>query len=178
MEIDSLPTEIDEIERRILQLEIERQALRKESDAHSQERLSQIEKELSTLREQSNGLKAHWQTEKDAIARIRKQKEEIERLKADEQRYERAGDLSRVAEIRYGKLSAAEKELKAAQDKPCGLAKRSSDAEGGSWRGRNRQNRQQVDGYPGGPIAGRRSPKAGPHGRAAAAARGGPGCSA
>ncbi|HVB58713.1 MAG TPA: ATP-dependent chaperone ClpB [Candidatus Acidoferrales bacterium] len=117
MEIDSLPTEIDEIERRILQLEIERQALRKETDPHSRERMTQIEKELSTLREQSNGLKAHWQTEKDAIGRIRKQKEEIERLKSEEQRFERSGDLSRVAEIRYGMLSAAEKELKAAQDK-------------------------------------------------------------
>src|SRR5579863_3736098 len=117
MEIDALTTEIDEIERRILQLEIERQALKKESDAHSKERVKQIEKELSTMREQSNTLKAHWQTEKDAIGRIRKQKEEIERLKGEEQRYERAGDLSRVAEIRYGKLSAAEKELKAAQDK-------------------------------------------------------------
>ena len=116
MEIDSLPTEIDEIERRIMQLEIERQALRKESDAHSKERTAQLEKELGTLREQSNGLKAHWQTEKDAIGRIRKQKEEIERLKGDEQRFERSGDLSRVAEIRYGKLSAAEKELKGAQD--------------------------------------------------------------
>ncbi len=117
MEIDSLPTEIDEIERRILQLEIEHQALHKETDPHSRERLAQIDKELSTLREQSNGLKAHWQTEKDAIGRIRKQKEEIERLKSEEQRFERSGDLSRVAEIRYGKLSAAEKELKAAQDK-------------------------------------------------------------
>jgi ATP-dependent Clp protease ATP-binding subunit ClpB len=117
MEIDSLPAEIDDIERRIMQLEIERQALKKESDAHSKERVKQIEKELSTMREQSNTLKARWQTEKDAIGRIRKQKEEIERLKAEEQRYERAGDLSRVAEIRYGKLSAAEKELKAAQDK-------------------------------------------------------------
>jgi ATP-dependent Clp protease ATP-binding subunit ClpB len=117
MEIDSLPTEIDEIERRIMQLEIERQALRKESDAHSRERLTQIEKELSSLREQSNGLKGRWQTEKDAIMRIRKIKEDIERLKAEEQRYERAGDLSRVAEIRYGKLSAAEKDLKTAQDK-------------------------------------------------------------
>jgi len=116
MEIDSLPTEIDEIERRIMQLEIERQALRKESDAHSRDRLKQIEKELGSLREQSNALKAHWQTEKEAIGRIRKQKEEIDHLKTDEQRYERAGDLSRVAEIRYGKLSAAEKELKAAQD--------------------------------------------------------------
>src|SRR5579863_6245137 len=116
MEIDALTTEIDLIERRIMQLEIERQALRKESDAHSKERLSQIEKELGTLREQSNALKAHWQTEKEAIGRIRKRKEEIDRLKTEEQRYERAGDLSRVAEIRYGKLSAAEKELQAAQD--------------------------------------------------------------
>ena len=117
MEIDSLPAEIDVIERRIMQLEIERQALKKESDAHSKDRVKQIEKELGTMREQSNTLKAHWQTEKDAIGRIRKQKEEIERLKAEEQRYERAGDLSRVAEIRYGKLSAAEKELQAAQAK-------------------------------------------------------------
>ncbi|HXW62533.1 MAG TPA: ATP-dependent chaperone ClpB [Candidatus Acidoferrales bacterium] len=117
MEIDSLPAEIDEIERRIMQLEIERQALRKESDSHSKQRLAEIERELSEWREQSSSLKARWQTEKDAIARIRKQKEEIERLKAEEQRYERAGDLSRVAEIRYGKLSAAEKELKSAQDR-------------------------------------------------------------
>jgi len=123
MEIDSLPTEIDEIERRIMQLEIEKQALRKESDQHSRDRLSQLDKELSTLREQSNALKAHWQTEKDAIQRIRKQKEEIERLKGEEQRYERSGDLSRVAEIRYGKLSAAEKELKAAQDRLAELQK-------------------------------------------------------
>ena len=116
MEIDSLPAEIDEIERRILQFEIERQALRKETDEHSRARLSQIEKELGALREQSNGLKAHWQTEKDAIGRIRKQKEAIEQLKAEEQRQERAGELSRVAEIRYGKLAAAEKELKSAQE--------------------------------------------------------------
>ncbi|MGB9243414.1 MAG: ATP-dependent chaperone ClpB [Candidatus Acidiferrales bacterium] len=117
MEIDSLPSEIDEIERRIMQLEIERQALKKESDAHSRERLGQIEKELSGLREQSNTLKAHWQTEKDAIGKIRKIKEQIDQLKTEEQRYERAGDLARVAEIRYGKLSAAEKELKTAQDR-------------------------------------------------------------
>ena len=123
MEIDSLPAEIDVIERRILQLEIERQALKKETDAHSRERLGQIEKELSTLREQSNGLKARWQTEKEAIGRIRKLKEQIEALKTEEQRYERAGDLSRVAEIRYGKLAAAEKELKVAQDRLAELQK-------------------------------------------------------
>ncbi len=85
--------------------------------------LKQIEKELSTLREQSNALKAHWQTEKDAIGKIRSRKEEIDRLKTEEQRFERAGDLSNVAEIRYGKLSAAEKELKAAQDRLAVLQK-------------------------------------------------------
>jgi ATP-dependent Clp protease ATP-binding subunit ClpB len=123
MEIDSLPTEIDEIERRIMQLEIERQALRKETDVHSRDRLTELEKELATLREQSDGLKAHWQTEKQAIERIRKLKEQMESLKAEEQRFERAGDLSRVAEIRYGKLSAIEKELKAAHDKLAELQK-------------------------------------------------------
>jgi ATP-dependent Clp protease ATP-binding subunit ClpB len=123
MEIDSLPAEIDVIERRIMQLEIERQALRKESDPHSRERLAQIDKELSTLREQSNGMKARWQTEKDAIGRIRKLKEEIDALKTEEQQYERSGDLSRVAEIRYGKLAAAEKELKVAQDRLADLQK-------------------------------------------------------
>jgi ATP-dependent Clp protease ATP-binding subunit ClpB len=115
MEIDSLPTEIDGIERRILQLEIERQALRKESDAHSRKRLAEIEEELSGLREQSNRLKAQWQIEKDAIGRIRKLNEQIEQLKAEEQRQERAGDLARVAEIRYGKLAAVERELEQAQ---------------------------------------------------------------
>ncbi|MBZ5501901.1 MAG: ATP-dependent chaperone ClpB [Acidobacteriia bacterium] len=123
MEIDSLPADIDQVERRILQLEIERQALRKETDEHSRERLSQIEKELGGLREQTNGLKARWQTEKEAIGRIRKQKESIEQLKAEEQRQERAGDLSRVAEIRYGKLAAAEKELKSAQERLAELQK-------------------------------------------------------
>ncbi len=116
MEIDSLPQEIDVIERRVMQLEIERQALRKESDEHSRARLKEIERELSTLREQSNALKARWQTEKEAIGRIRKLKEQIEQLKVEEQKAERAGDLSRVAEIRYGKLATAEKEVKAAQE--------------------------------------------------------------
>ena len=123
MEIDSLPTEIDAIERRLMQLEIERQALRKESDNHSRERLGQIEKELSALREQSDALKARWQGEKEAIGRIRKIKEQIEQLKGEEQRCERAGDLSRVAEIRYGKMAAAEKDLKAAQRRLADLQK-------------------------------------------------------
>ncbi len=123
MEIDSLPTEIDDLERRIMQIEIERQALVKESDKPSRERVKQIEKELSTLREQSNALKAHWQTEKTAIGRIRTLKEEIDRLKTEEQKFERAGDLSKVAEIRYGKLAAAEKEVKVAEDRLAELQK-------------------------------------------------------
>ena len=115
MQLDSLPLEIDEIERRILQLEIERQALLKESDAHSRERLAQLDQQLAELREQSNASKARWQVEKEAIAKIRKQKEQIEALKAEEQRYERSGELARVAEIRYGKLSQAEREFEEAQ---------------------------------------------------------------
>ncbi|HYL61196.1 MAG TPA: ATP-dependent chaperone ClpB [Candidatus Methylomirabilis sp.] len=115
MQIDSLPVEIDEIERRILQLEIERQSLLKENDAHSKERRSQIEKELARLKEDSSGRKARWQAEKEAIGRIRKLKEQIEQLKAEEQRFERAGELAKVAEIRYGKIAAAERELKQAE---------------------------------------------------------------
>ena len=115
MQMDSLPVEIDEIERRIMQLEIERQALLKETDAHSRARLGQIESELAELREQSNARKARWQVEKDAIAAIRKLKAGIEELKAEELRSERSGDLARVAEIRYGKLVAAERELDQAQ---------------------------------------------------------------
>jgi len=115
MQMDSLPIEIDEVERRILHLEIERQALLRESDAHSRERLKQLEGELAALREESNARKAQWQVEKDAVAKIRKMKEQIEQLKSEEQRLERAGDLARVAEIRYGKLGTAERELAAAQ---------------------------------------------------------------
>ncbi|PYT95687.1 MAG: ATP-dependent chaperone ClpB [Acidobacteria bacterium] len=117
MQIDSMPVEIDEIERRILQLEIERQALLKESDAHSKERRAQIEKELAKLKEESNAKKARWEAEKEAIGKIRKLKEQIEQLKAEEQRNERAGELAKVAEIRYGKIAAAERELQQAQQK-------------------------------------------------------------
>ena len=117
MQIDSLPVEIDEIERRILQLEIERQSLLKETDAHSKERRNQIDKELAKLKEDSSGRKARWQAEKNAIGKIRKLKEQIEQLKAEEQKFERAGELAKVAEIRYGKIAAAEQELKKAEER-------------------------------------------------------------
>jgi ATP-dependent Clp protease ATP-binding subunit ClpB len=117
MQIDSLPVEIDEIERRIMQLEIERQSLLKEKDAHSKERRKQIEKELAALKEDSSGRKARWQAEKEAIGKIHKLKEQIEQLKAEEQKYERAGELAKVAEIRYGKIAAAERDLKQAEER-------------------------------------------------------------
>ncbi|HXJ04245.1 MAG TPA: ATP-dependent chaperone ClpB [Candidatus Acidoferrum sp.] len=117
MQIDSLPVEIDEIERRILQLEIERQSLLKEKDAHSKVRRSQIEKELAKLKEDSIARKARWQAEKDALGKIRKLKEQIDYLKTEEQKYERAGDLAKVAEIRYGKIAATEQELKKAEER-------------------------------------------------------------
>jgi ATP-dependent Clp protease ATP-binding subunit ClpB len=117
MQIDSLPTEIDEIERRIMQLEIERQALLKETDAHSIERRGHIEKELAKLREDSSARKARWEAEKLAIGKIRKLKEQIESLKAEAERYERTGDLAKVAEIRYGKLTQAEREAQQAQER-------------------------------------------------------------
>ena len=123
MQIDSLPTEIDEIERRIMQLEIERQALLKETDAHSVERRAQIEKELAKLREDSSGRKARWQAEKEAISKIRKLKEQVEQLKAEADRYERAGDLAKVAEIRYGKIAQTEAEAQKAQERFATLQK-------------------------------------------------------
>ena len=125
MQIDSLPVEIDEIERRIMQLEIERQALLKETDAHSKERREQIEKELASLKEESSAQKARWQGEKAAIGKIRKLKEQIEQLKADADRYERSGELAKVAEIRYGKIAAAEREQTQAQEAFAAMQKQS-----------------------------------------------------
>jgi ATP-dependent Clp protease ATP-binding subunit ClpB len=114
IEIDSMPSEIDHIERRVTQLEIERQALRKEDDSASVERRKVIEQELSGLREKSDALKLRWKSEKETITRIRQLKSQIEQAKTDEQLATRDGDLNKAAEIRYGKLVALEKHLAAA----------------------------------------------------------------
>ncbi len=111
IQIDSLPTEIDQYERRATQLEIERQALKKEDDRNSRERLSIIDRELAEIREKSDALKANWKREKELIARARQLKEKIEQLKLEEQAEERKGNLQRVAEIRYSLLKQAEDEL-------------------------------------------------------------------
>ena len=111
IQIDSMPTEIDQLERKATQLEIEKQALKKESDPNSKERLALIDKELAEIREQSNALKANWKKEKDLIARTRELKEKIEKLKIEEQAEERKGNLQRVAEIRYSLIRSADTEL-------------------------------------------------------------------
>ncbi|MBN1500643.1 MAG: ATP-dependent chaperone ClpB [Spirochaetes bacterium] len=115
MEIDSMPTEIDDIERKIRQLAIEQQAVKREKDAVSIEHLARIEDDLANLNEIKNSLVAQWTTEKEIIAGIRRAKEEIDALRVDEQRAEREGNLSRVAEIRYGKITELENFIKVQQ---------------------------------------------------------------
>jgi ATP-dependent Clp protease ATP-binding subunit ClpB len=111
VQIDSMPEEIDELERKILQLEIEKQALKKEKDKSSKDRLDKINQDLAELKEKRDGLRAHWQLEKDLIDAIKKLKERMDGLKAEEQTAERRGDLEKVAEIRYGRMLQAQKEL-------------------------------------------------------------------
>ncbi|MGC2557635.1 MAG: ATP-dependent chaperone ClpB, partial [Terriglobales bacterium] len=116
IQIDSMPTEIDQLERRATQLEIEKQALKKEDDRSSRERLSLVEKELAEIREKSNALKAKWKLEKDVIAKARALKEKLEQLKLEEQAEERKGNLERVAQIRYGLIRQTEEDLKKITD--------------------------------------------------------------
>jgi ATP-dependent Clp protease ATP-binding subunit ClpB len=123
IEIDSLPGEIDEIERRIRQEEIEKEALKKESDPASVERLDKIERSLADLREQVAAKKARWQQEKDAIARIRAIKEQIEQTKIAEAQAERQGDLAKAAELRYGTLLNLQKDLEVENQKLAELQK-------------------------------------------------------
>src|SRR5271167_821015 len=108
IQIDSMPTEIDQLQRRTTNLEIERQALKKESDPNSKERLAIVERELAEIREQTNALKARWQEEKQSIAEIRKLKERIERLKLEEQEATRKGDYDRAGQIKFGELPKLE----------------------------------------------------------------------
>ena len=112
IEIDSLPTEIDVLERRIVQLEIERQALSKETDRSAVEHRAEIEAELADLRERSGGMKARWQAEKDAIARIQELRARVDELRVEAERATRTGDLNRAAAIQYGELPATEGEIR------------------------------------------------------------------
>jgi ATP-dependent Clp protease ATP-binding subunit ClpB len=112
-EIDSLPSELDEILRRVMQLEIEREALKKETDVASQERLAKLEQELADLKAQADELKGQWQAEKDSVQRLRGIREQIEQTKIEIEQAERQYDLNRAAELRYGRLAGLERELQA-----------------------------------------------------------------
>lgn len=117
IELDSMPCEIDTIDRKIIQLEIERQSLKKETDKTAKERQGKIEKELAELKSSMDQMKLHWSAEKDIIKKIQQVKSRIEALKTEEASAQREGDLAKAAEIRYGKLVALDRELQEDQIK-------------------------------------------------------------
>jgi len=112
MEIDSMPAELDELERRIMQLEIEREALRKEKDAASRERLDRLDRELADLKEERGRLAAHWQQEKEVIQRVRALKQEHEGLRQQIEQAQRTGDYQKASELQYGRMPQLEKQIK------------------------------------------------------------------
>jgi ATP-dependent Clp protease ATP-binding subunit ClpB len=116
-EIDSMPAELDEILRRTMQLEIEREALKKESDPASKERLARIERELADLKTESSALQAQWKTEKESVQRVRSLREQLEQVKVEIGQAERAYDLNKAAELKYGKLIELERQLKAEEER-------------------------------------------------------------
>ena len=124
IEIDSMPEELDVLERKVKQLEIEREALKREKDDASAKRLEELQDELSELNSERAKLRTHWDAEKEKIQKIRKMKSEMENLKLDAEKYEREGDLGKVAEIRYGRIVNLEKQLKEETER---LAKAQSD---------------------------------------------------
>jgi ATP-dependent Clp protease ATP-binding subunit ClpB len=117
IEIDSLPQDIDQLEREIIQLEIERQALQREEDDKSKGRLKEIETRIADLKETSSGMKAKWQSEKEAIEHMRSAKAELEQLRLQLDQARNAGDLGRASEIQYGRIPELEQKLKAEQEK-------------------------------------------------------------
>jgi ATP-dependent Clp protease ATP-binding subunit ClpB len=117
MEIDSMPAELDEINRRIMQLEIEREALRKEKDRASVERLGKLEKELANLKEERSGLTAHWQQEKETIQVQRKLKEDLEQVRLEIERAQRAGEYGKASELQYGKLPELERRIREEEER-------------------------------------------------------------
>ena len=121
MEIDSMPVELDEIRRRIMQLEIEREALRKETDQPSKDRLARLEKELANLKEQGTELTSHWEQEKEAIQAGRKLKESLEQVRVEVERAQRAGDYAKASELQYGQVPEVEASIKAQEARLQGL---------------------------------------------------------
>jgi ATP-dependent Clp protease ATP-binding subunit ClpB len=111
-EIDSMPSELDEIHRRVMQLEIEREALKKEKDSASQERLEKLQKELADLKAEEDRLTAQWQEEKQAVQNVGEMRAELEKARQELEQYQRAGELNKAAELKYGKIPDLERKLK------------------------------------------------------------------
>ena len=116
MELDSRPTELDKLERKLLQLSIERQALSREEGEVSKDRLEKLEKEIADLTAERDAMNARWEGEKKDIQQIRKIKQQIEELKIEETRWEREGNLSKAAEVKHGRIPEAQKKLAALTD--------------------------------------------------------------
>ena len=116
MQVDSKPEELDELDRRVIQLKIEREALKKESDAASRERLEKLEKELAELEEKSNAMTAAWHAEKDKLAETQKLKERLDQARSEVEVAQRRGDLARASELMYGVIPDIEKQLAASSD--------------------------------------------------------------
>ncbi|MGE0863673.1 MAG: ATP-dependent chaperone ClpB [Vicinamibacterales bacterium] len=121
MEIDSMPVELDEVRRRIMQLEIEREALRKEKDKASQERLAKLEKDLADLKEQDTQLRSHWDQEKEAIQAGRELKEQLEKVRLEVEQAQRAGDYAKASELQYGRVPELEAKIKERESRLQGL---------------------------------------------------------
>ena len=124
MEIDSMPVELDEVERNIRRLEIEREALKKETDAASKDRLVKLEKELADLKEASSGMRADWEKQKAALTEIREKKQRLEQVRADIEKAERAADFAKAAELKYATQAQLEKEVAASELKLAELQRR------------------------------------------------------
>ena len=122
IEIESQPTELDRIERRILQLNVENQALAKERDPASGERRAELQRELADLQGRRDAMQLQWQNEKQGIERVRELKAELEQLKLDQTRYERAGDLARAAEVKHGRIPELEQRLAELTERPAPAA--------------------------------------------------------
>ena len=159
IEIDSMPTEIDVVERRILQLEIEQVALEKETDEASKARLDALHDELAALNAEAAEMKRHWEAEREAIDAIRTLKEELEQLRTQ---LERETDLNVAAEIRYGRIPELERRIDEATAHLDELQTRQADAEGGGRRRGHRRGRLEVDRRAGQPADGGRDGQAGP----------------
>ncbi len=175
MEIDSMPVELDEIRRRIMQLEIEREALRKEKDKASAERLAKLEKELADLKEEQARLAAHWEQEKASIQQTAKLQEQLDGVKQEVERAQRSGNYAKASELQYGTVPQLEKQIKdtearlAEMQKTGGMLKQEVDEE---------DIAEVVSKWTHVPVSrldGRRSPEAHPHGGAAPPPRHRPG---